>query len=150
MYIWKTGSLATDIKNDNVESREWKKYYLALSIFFTLAMYLTALTPRENMVALLIEAIAMVGILIFGVSITYQSNKGDVGVDYISRMTALSFPITIKIFLVSLLGGLLVGILSEVISVSEAALEWVMVGFVSVIQIAFFWRVNIHMKYINA
>jgi len=150
MYIWKTGSLSTDIKNNNVESREWKKYYLALSIFFTLTMYLTTLTPRENMVALLVEAIAMVGILICGVSITYQSNKGDVGVDYISRMTALSFPITIKIFLVSLSGGLLIGILSEVISVSETSLEWMMVGFVSVIQIAFFWRINIHMKYINA
>jgi hypothetical protein len=150
MYIWKTGSLVTDIKNDDVGPKEWKKYYLALSIFFTLAIYLTALAPRENMAALLIEAITAVGILIFGVSITYQSNKGDMGVDYISRMTALSFPITIKLFLISLLGGVLIGVLSEAVSISEASMEWMTVGFSLVLQVAFFWWVNIYIKYINA
>ncbi len=149
MYIWKTATLATDIKNDSVEPREWKKYYLAVSIFMTLAMYLTALLPRENMAAVLAEAIAMIGILIFGVSITYQSNQGDGGVDYISRMTALSFPITVKIFLISLLGGVLMGILSEEASLSEMFMEWGMVVFVAIIQIVFFWRINVHIKYIN-
>lgn len=150
MYIWKTASLATDIKNDSVGANEWKKYYLAVSIFMTLAIYLTALAPRENMLALLVEAIAMVGVLIFGVSVTYQSNQGDSGVDYISRMTALTLPITIKLFLLSLFVGALIGVLSGAASLSDAMMEWIMVGFVVLIQIAFFWRVNGYIKYINA
>lgn len=150
MYIWKTAALATDIKNNSIGTNEWKKYYLAVSIFMTLAMYLTALTPRENMVAVLVEAIAAVGILIFGVSITYQSNKGDSGSDYIQRMTALTFPISIKIFLLSLLAGVLIGVLSEVASLSDTVLEWLMVVFVTVIQVIFFWCINVHIKHINA
>ncbi|HIO31633.1 hypothetical protein [Marinobacter salarius] len=150
MYIWKTSSLAEDIKNNSIGQREWKKYYLAVSIFMTLAMYLTALSPREDLVSVLVEAVAMVGILIFGVSITYTSNNGDSGIDYISRMTALTFPILVKLFLLSLLFGVLVGILSEALSLPESAMEWIMVGFVSIIQIGFFWRINTHIKYINA
>jgi len=150
MYIWKTASLATDIKNDSISQREWKKYYLALAIFMTVAMYLTALVPRENITAVLVEAVFMVGILIFGVSLTYESNRGDEGVGYISRMTALAFPITVKMFLLSLLGGVILGVLSETLSVSEIIMEWILVGFVSIIQVAFFWRINVHIKYINA
>lgn len=150
MYIWKTASLATDIKNGIVGAGEWKKYYLAISIFMTVALYLSALTPRENMVAVLVEAIAIIGILIFGVSITYQSNQGDSGVDYIPRMTALAFPVMVKVFLLSLLAGILVGILGEVALLSGTVMEWIMVAFVILVQILFFWRINIYIKYINA
>ncbi len=150
MYIWKTSALAEDIKNNSVGQKEWRKYYLAVSIFMTLAMYITAFSPRENIVAALVEAIFIVGILIFGVSFTYQSNKGDSGVDYISRMTALTFPLLVKLFLLSILAGVLIGVFSEVLSLSEDIMEWFMVGFVSVIQAAFFWRINVHIKYINA
>ena len=150
MYIWKTTSLATDIKNGDVGEREWKNYYLGLSIIFALSFYLAVLTPRESVVTVLVETIAIIGILIFGVSITYQSNKGDDGVDYISRMIALSLPITIKLLLLSFIFGLLVGIFGEIISVSEITFEWLMVAFTVIIQIIFFWRVNIHIKDINA
>lgn len=154
MYIWKTSALAEDIKNNSVGQKEWKKYYLAVSIFMTLTMYITAVTPRENITAVLVEAVAIVGILIFGVSFTYQSNKGDSGVDYIPRMTALAFPVLVKLFLLSILAGVLIGVLigvlSEVLSLPEDIMEWFMVGFVSVIQVTFFWRINVHIKYINA
>jgi len=150
MYIWKTATLATDIKNNQIEVREWKKYYLALSIFMTLAVYMTALSPREDMLSLLAEVIIILGILIFGIQITYQSNNGDSGVDYIPRMTALAFPVTIKLFLASLLVGVFLGVLSEIASLSEGVVTWVMVGFVSMVQVAFFWRLNVHIKYINA
>ncbi len=150
MYIWKTSSLAADIKNGVVGGREWKNYYLAVSIFITLSMYLAALAPREHLVAVLVEAIAVVGILIFGVSITYQTNKGDRGVDYISRMTALSFPILVKLLVVGLLFGVLIGIVGEVASFSEFVMEWFMVAFSVAIQVIFFWRINVHLKCINA
>lgn len=150
MYIWKTTSLATDIKNGSVGANEWKNYYLTLSIFVTLSLYLTALAPRENMLALLIEIIAVVGVLIFGVSITFRSNGGNDGVDYIPRMTALSLPVLVKVFLGSLLAGIISGIVGEAASLSEAIMEWLMVGFVILIQVIFFWRLDVHIKHINS
>lgn len=150
MYVWKTGSLSEDIKKNTISQKEWKKYYLAVSTFMTLAMYLTAISPRDDLMAVMIEAILIVGILIFGVNITYKSNKGDSGSDYIPRMTALSLPILIKLFLLSLLFGVLLGFLSEAFSLSESVIEWLTVCFVVLVQVLFFWRINTHIKYINA
>ncbi len=150
MYIWNTKKLAAKIKDGNVGQGERKKYYLAVSIFITLTMYLNILFPRYNMSAVLVEVIATIGILIFGVSITYQSNQGDNGIDYISRVTALSFPIMIKLFLLSFLGGLLIGILSETMKISVSIMEWFIIGFTLLIHIIYFWRINIYMKHINS
>jgi hypothetical protein len=150
MYIWKTKSLAVDIKNNKLESKELKKYYLAMSIFMTLAMYLTALSPRENMIVVLVEVIAIIGVLIFGVSFTYQSNGGDDGTNYISRMTVLALPISIKIFLLSLLVGVCIGVVGEIALLSETVIEWVMTVFIVIMQIIFFWRINVHLLNINS
>lgn len=147
MYIWKTENLAADIKNNAVGQSEWKKYYLAGSLFMTIAMYLVALAPRENLTATLVEAVAVVGILIFGVSVTYQSNKGDAGVDYVARMIALTFPIMIKLILVSFIVGVIAGFLGEILSLSE---EVFMAASGPIIQAIFFWRINFYIKYINS
>jgi len=113
-------------------------------------MYLFALTPRENITSVLVEAISMIGILIFGISITYTTNKGDDGIDYVSRMTALTFPVTVKLFILSLFFGILIVIANEMASLSEQLIDWAFVIFTVVIQMAFFWRINVHLKYINA
>jgi len=150
MYLWKTKLLVNEIKSQSVSPKEWKKYYLAVSIFMTLGVYLAVLTPRENMVSVLVEAILMIGILIVGVGITYQSNQGDDGIDYISRMTALSFPVLIKMLLISVLGGIIIGVLSVAGSFSEELVEWCFVLFAVIIQVLFFLRINICIKSINA
>ncbi|MES2823480.1 MAG: hypothetical protein V4732_07755 [Pseudomonadota bacterium] len=147
MYIWKTENLATDIKNNAVGQSEWKKYYLAGSLFMTVAMYLVALAPRENITATLVEAVVVVGILIFGVSVTYQSNKGDAGVDYVARMIALTFPIMIKLILASFILGVIAGFLGEILSLSE---EVFTAASGPIIQAIFFWRINFYIKYINS
>ena len=150
MYIWNTKNLATDIKNNVVSQRDWKNYYLTMSIFITIAIYLTTLSPRENLMSVAVEAIFVIGILIFGVSYTYESNKGEHGSDYIARMTALALPVLVKLFMLSLVFGVLVGVLSQALSLSESALDWVMVVFAAVVQAIFFWRINFYIKYINA
>lgn len=150
MYIWKTKILAADIKNNAISQNEWKKYYLALSIFITIAMYIVGLSPRENLLAVFVEATSVIAALVVGISVTYQSNKGDNGVDYIARMTALSLPILIKLSLLFFTIGIFVGIISASLSISESMFEWVMVCFSPIVQAVFFWRINIYLKYINA
>jgi hypothetical protein len=127
MYFWKTNALSEDIKSDILSDKDWKQYYLAGSIFITLSVYMLVLFPRVNMLSVAIEAVAIISIIIFGVSITFNTNQksNGNGENYIARMTALSFPILIKLFVLSLLFGLILGIVGELSSLSLVVQEWV-------------------------
>lgn len=152
MYFWNTKALAEDIKNGNLTENDWKNYYLAGSIFVTLSMYLMVLSPRENGTSVLIEAILMIGILIFGISTTFnshQANSNKVS-DYIATMAALSFPIIIKLFLLSFAVGFVMGVLGGAGLIDGYPQEWFMLVMAVAVQGLVFWRLNFHIKVINA
>ena len=151
MYFWNTKALSEDIKDSKLTDNDWKNYYLAGMIFLTLATYLIALNPRENITSILIEAILMIGILIFGVSITFNTHKASDNniASYISKMTALSFPLSVKFFTLSLLVGFIMGF-AEGAGLSLAFSQaWLMVVLSVSVQVLFFWRLNIHLQSIN-
>ena len=114
-------------------------------------IYLTTLTPRTDTKVLLAELIAVIGVIIFGISTTYETNqKGNGnGENYISRMLALSFPLSIKVFTFSLLFGFCIGILSASQTINNQLLVWLSSLFTVVVYILFFWRLNIHLGHIN-
>ncbi len=151
MYFWKTNALAEDIKKDVLSDNEWKQYYLAGSIFMTLSMYMVSLSPRTNILSTFIEAIAIIGIMIFGVQITFNTeqkgNRNDKG--YISKVVALSFPIFIKFFVLSLAFGFILGFTGELQSISIDIQAWITTIFSILIQVLFFWRLNIHLHSLN-
>lgn len=151
MYIWRTTALSEDIKADALSDNDWKQYYLAGSIFMTISTYLIMLTPRENILSVLIESIAVIGVLIFGVSITYNTNQkgGGTGQNYIARIIALSFPLLIKIFVLSLIFGLTLGIVGEILVFVKEIAEWGFAIFSILMQILYFWRLNVHLAFIN-
>jgi len=148
MYFWNTKALSEDIKNSKLSDNDWKNYYLAGSIFLTLSMYLVALSPRENITSVLVEAILMIGILIFGVSITFNTHKasGKNISSYISKMTALSLPLMVKFFTLSFIIGIVIGI-AELSA--EFAQAWLIVVLSVTIQVLMFWRLNVHLQSIN-
>ena len=151
MYFWNTKALSEDIKDSKLTDNDWKNYYLAGMIFLTLATYLIALNPRENITSILTEAILMIGILIFGVSITFNTHKASDNntASYISKMTALSFPLSVKFFTLSLLVGFIMGF-AEGAGLSLAFSQaWLMVVLSVSVQVLFFWRLNIHLQSIN-
>ncbi len=150
MYFWKTLALSDDIKNDALTENDWKQYYLAGSIFVSISMYLVTLTPRSDTSILLVEAIATVGVLIFGINITFDTNQEGGSSNYVARITALSFPLLVKIFLLSLLVGVMLGIAGELSSLPAAFLEWSISIFTIMIQMVYFWRLNEHLRYINS
>ena len=151
MRIWRTNLLADEIKSNSLQDNEWKKYYLASTIYVTIMIYLTTLTPRTDTKVLLAELIAVIGVIIFGISTTYETNqKGNGnGENYISRMLALSFPLSIKVFTFSLLFGFCIGILSASQTINNQLLVWLSSLFTVVVYILFFWRLNIHLGHIN-
>jgi hypothetical protein len=145
MYFWNTNELSQNIKISKLSDNDWKNYYLAMSIVGMLGLYLTALSPRENTMALLVEAISMIGILIFGISITFKTHKtNDKNVaSYISKMVALSFPISIKFLVLSFGFGIILGI------VEAGNQEWSITAMTVTFQALIFWRLNIHLQAIN-
>jgi hypothetical protein len=151
MYFWNTKSLSEDIKNSKLTDNDWKNYYLAGLILLTLSMYIIALSPRENITSVLVEAILMIGILIFGVSVTFNTHKASSNTvaSYISKMTALGFPLTIKFIALSFVGGVVIGV-SEATGLSPGlAQEWFIVVLTVTVQAIFFWRLNTHFQSIN-
>lgn len=151
MYFWNTEALSEDIKNSKLTENDWKNYYLAGLIFLTLSIYIIALSPKENISSVLIEAILMVGIIIFGVSITFNTHKASDNnvANYISKMTALSFPLSVKFFTLSILIGLAMGIAEG----AGLSLEFEQAWFIAVlslsVEVLLFWRLNTHLQNIN-
>jgi len=151
MYFWNTKALSEDIKNNNLTDNDWKNYYLAGSIIITISMYLTSISPRIDMTSVLTEAILMIGILIFGVSITFnthQDNDSSIG-SYISKMTALSLPLMVKFFVLAFVVGLLFGIAEAADISNELIQTWGIVVMSVSIQSLLFWRLNVHLASIN-
>lgn len=151
MYFWNTKALSRDIKNNQLSEKEWKNYYLAGSIFVTLSMYLVALRPASNINAVLIEAILMVVILIFGVSMTFKTHQANNNCEasYIAKMTALSFPLMIKLFTLSFVVGLVFGIAEGTDLSSEFTHAWMYLLLSVSVQLLLFWRLNVHLSSIN-
>jgi hypothetical protein len=150
MYFWKTNELAEAIKNGNVSERDWKSYYLASNIFLLVSIYLSALSPRSGGTILyLVEAALIVAITIFGINFTFKTNEALNGNNYIARVTALGFPILIKIFIFGILIGFIDAGLAEAKIIEDASEPITLTIFTVLAQAFFFWRVNFHLKIIN-
>jgi len=152
MYFWKTHQLAEDIKNETISDNEWKNYYLAGSILVVLSMYLILLSPREDIYSVLVEVAGTIGVIIFGVNITFKTNQagnGD-GANFIARLTALSLPLLIKITVLSFAVGIIIGFLSGFFSMVIEMGEWFSAVLTILLEGFLFWRINIHLRYINA
>jgi hypothetical protein len=151
MYFWNTKALSEDIKNSKLSDNDWKNYYLAGSIFITLSMYLVALSPRENGTSVLLEAILMIGILIFGISTTFNTHQagGNNISNYISKMTALSFPLMVKFFTLSFFVGFGLAVAEGAGFLLGFSQEWVIFVLSVSVQALMFWRLNCHLQSIN-
>ncbi|MBA6290735.1 hypothetical protein H4J58_00110 [Colwellia sp. MB3u-70] len=93
----------------------------------------------------------MIGIIIFGVSVTFNTHKANdnnVG-NYISKMTALSFPLSVKFFTLSIVIGLVMGIAEGAGLSLEFAQAWFIVVLSVSVEILLFWRLNTHLQSIN-
>lgn len=150
MYFWNTKALSKDIKNNAVSDNEWKNYYLAFSLIITLSMYLATVVPRENVTSVLTEGVLMLGIIIFGINITFKTHQknGNSISNYIAKMTALFLPLTIKFMMVSMVVGFVIGI-AEASGLPTAFGDWALVTLTVTVQTLIFWRLNVHLHSIN-
>jgi uncharacterized membrane protein YeiH len=149
MYIWKTTELSNEIKENILTEKDWKQYYLAGTIVMTIAMYIAQLVPRINTQPLIVEAVLLVVIAVIGINITFKTNQNNNGSNFVARVTALSFPIIIKVSVFAILFGIALEVVAEVAELSLESREWFMVVFAVLLEALFFWRINVHLYYIN-
>ena len=159
MYFWKTKALSEDIKNDKLSDNDWKNYYLVVLIVMGPLMLVAMASAAISINATLINAILSIVIIFFGVNKTFKTHNvnGNSPSRYIQNMIALTVPLTIKFYILSLfsgffIGGFVIAIISSGSSIDpEQALEWLScVVAAPAIQVLMFWRYNVHIQNINS
>ncbi|MBL4881590.1 MAG: hypothetical protein JKX82_09730 [Oleispira sp.] len=151
MYFWKTQDLAKKINDGSLSEEDKKNYYIVISIITIASLYIAIGGGTTDGIATLTECILSIAITALGINVTFKSNKGNEGNDYIARVAILSVPITVKLFVFGILAGLVGGIIAGIIGGEESADlgQWSMVFISIVLQVIFFWRLNVHLSSIN-
>ena len=150
MYFWKTAQLADDIKNNKVNEKSKMYYYLLMMIMFNIFAYSFLLDlEAENSSVDVFEMIITTLLLIGGILINFKANNGENGVDYMARVVMLGLPIAIKLTIIMLLLGLLLFEIVYAYWDFDIFTDWFIFCQSIVVTILFYWRVNVHLKYIN-
>ena len=151
MFFWNTSRLADSIKANGLSESNKKDYYIGSSVLSLIVMYIAILTGAENKYMLLATGMLSLIVILFGINITFKTNGGEEGKDYIARVVMLSFPLLIKIYLFTFLVAILLGIASYLLLGNNTAVsEWITLLITFAYQAFFFWRLNVHLGRINS
>ena len=77
-----------------------------MSIIVTLSGYSVIGSEITNSMAIFVMILLDILITIFGINITFNTNQGNEGSDYIARVTMLSLPILINLFVCGMIIGI--------------------------------------------
>lgn len=155
MYFWNTKTLASDIKKGELSEADQKNYYLGLSIIILIQIYLGLIEGPRDFTFTAIEFLLMLAITVAGINWAFKANGGNEGRDFIGRFVSLSFPVMIKIFVLTLvLAFAAVFLIASLVdpqamergaSVRESVVLLIAVA----MEIIYFWRVITHLNAIN-
>ena len=150
MYYWNTKELADQIKEGSVSEKEKKNYFIVISIIVTLSAYSVIGSEITNPMGIFVMIVLDILITIFGINITFNTNQGNEGSDYIARVTMLSLPILIKLCVFGVIIIVCVLIAAGASEKAEVNLDqWPMVLLSAVFGLIYFWRINVHLRRMN-
>jgi len=149
MYFWNTQQLAEDIKGNRVGEKDKMYYYLITLVLWNLSiyMYLIEDIPSVNYTSDVIVMILSISVVIIGTLITFGTNNGSKGVDYIARVLMLSIPISVKLFVFFMIFSILAGMFGEIFAIHLA--DWFFNALGVMVEVFIYWRINTYLKYIN-
>ena len=151
VYFWKTQQLADDIKSDKISEKSKMYYYLVMMVLFDFIAYLYLVEGLDTVSTTIVisEMLSVIIVTIAGILITFKTNKGEDGVDYIARVIMLAFPISIKIFIFMMIFDVaLLGIVFYYFDFDEWSDLFISLQTV-LVSILLYWRINVYLKYIN-
>ena len=149
MYIWKTKNLAHDLKSNIPSQEEYKKYYVATAIITLIGFYLSMLEPPLFSEPVIFEGICSIIITVIGINIIFTTNGGNNGTSFLNRAISLTLPLMFKVMAASIIFTIALEVVRE-LGYSALVISWLFSVFIVLIQIVVFWRINVHIKYINA
>jgi len=151
VYFWKTQQLADDIKSNKISEKSKMYYYLIMMVLFDFIAYLYLVEGLDTVSTTIVisEMLSVIIVTIAGILITFKTNKGEDGVDYIARVIMLAFPISIKIFIFMMIFDVaLLGIVFYYFDFDEWSDLFISLQTV-LVSILLYWRINVYLKYIN-
>ena len=148
MYFWKTSYLVKELKENSLTESNLKNYYLVTSILTLVSFYLMALEPPTNVLIITVESIAGIGVTIFGLNYVFNANGRNSGKRFLDRVISISLPLLIKVLVAGLILGFLQAALEDY-DVEKNQIEWLFSFSAIIVQIAFFWRLAVHVKNSN-
>ena len=100
-----TNKLATQLANNEVSEKTTFSYFLANTILWTLVLYYGPATGAKFTWLTVYDLAIVLIISIIGLLKCFQANGGNDGQNFLVRATCLSFPIGLKINILSLPEG---------------------------------------------
>ena len=150
MYFWNTKALAHELAEDTLSKQHYKNYYLAAALVVSVVYYYGMYSPYYDVRVIGLEAILTLVIMFIGIQRTYVANGGNEGINFMNRITALSFPILLQTTVAGIVFGLLLLGVYQYFGLENTAFdvwyEWCVSAFTIFLQILFFTRLNMYMK----
>jgi hypothetical protein len=104
-HIFNTKALATELSTGRVSERGAFQYFLANSLLWTLTLYYGLYIGANIDWRFLLELVIVLLITVYGLLKVFEVNGGANGHDFILRATCLSFPVGVKVNLLSICLG---------------------------------------------
>lgn len=150
MYFWNTQALAHELAEDSLEKHHYKNYYLLAALVVSAVYYYGMFSPYYDVRVIGLEAILTLVIMFIGIQRAYVANGGDEGINFMNRITALSFPILLQTTVAGIFFGLLLLGIYQYFGLENTAFdvwyEWCVSAFTIFLQLLFFTRLNMYMK----
>lgn len=150
MYFWNTKALARELSANTLQKKHYKNYYLVTALLVSMLYYYGMYSPYYDLRIIAFESILTLIILATGIQTAYRANGGDEGEHFVSRITALSFPILVQTTLAGAVFGILVLAAYFAFnlegSIFDLWYEWAISLFTLFLQILFFSRLVFYMK----
>lgn len=150
MYFWNTRALAHELAEDSLEKRHYKNYYLLAALVVSAVYYYGMFSPYYDVRVIGLEAVLTLVIMFIGIQRTYVANGGDEGINFMNRITALSFPILLQTTVAGIVFGVVLLGIYQYFGLENTVFvmwyEWCVSAFTIFLQILFFTRLNMYMK----
>ena len=154
MYLWNTRALAKELKEETVSQSQRFKYFLVFTMLYTTILVVGHYVDRYDITPESVtNSVLTLLVTLIGTIWCYRANGGRNGHEFIDRSICLGLPIGIRLIVVMIFILILYFIVGSIIYgeaffLSTKIPNWLDVTIGALIQIAFIWRLAVHLRWI--
>lgn len=150
IHFFNTKALVSELATGKITERGAFQYFLANTLLWTLTLYYGIFIGANISWMFLLELVIVLLITVLGLIKAFNANGGADGTNFVIRATCLSFPVGIKINILSIALGWLNYFVSPIIvdpiTFRDPEIVYDMVTFIwaPAFTALFFWRLWVH------